>query len=72
MGDFCEKIDFSPLKSWKYFEHCNKSEKKSLAGGGGHQCEKNFFAFLDKLDYLEAKKILIVSRKWRLFWDMVR
>ena len=28
-----------------------------------NQGEKNFFAFLDKLDHLEAKKILIVGGK---------
>ena len=38
MGDFCEKSQFSPLKSWKYLN-----------------IAKNFFAFLDELDHLEAK-----------------
>ena len=74
MGDFCEKSDFSPLKSWKYLEHFQKSEKKELVlarlgGEGGHQGEKKFFAFLDELDHLEAiKKYYIFSGKWRSFW----
>ena len=38
MGDFWEKSDFSPLKSWKYLEHFQKSEKRSLfwPGLGGN------------------------------------
>ena len=33
-------------------------------GEGGHQGEKNFFAFLDELDHLEAKiKYYIFSGK---------
>ena len=62
MGDFCEKSHFSPLRSWKYLNIPKKSEKKRLAGPGlegrgCHQGEKYFFAFLDELDRLEAKKI---------------
>ena len=58
MGDFCEKSHFSPLKSWKYL-HCEKIWKKALGwsrpgGRGGHQGEKNFFAFLDKSDHFQA------------------
>ena len=74
MGDFCEKSHFSPLKSWKYLNIAKKSEKKRLAGPGlggrgCHQGEKNFFAFLDKSDHLQAKKkILIVGGKWRSFF----
>ena len=70
MGDFCEKSHFSPLKSWKYLNIAKKSEKKALGwsrpGGEGVSPRwKNFFAFLDELDHLEAKKkILIVGGKW--------
>ena len=61
MGDFCEKSDFSPLKVENTQNIFQKSEKNSLAGPGpvgrgGQQYEKNFFAFLDELDHLEAKK----------------
>ena len=45
MGDFCEKSNFSPLKSLKYLNIAKKSEKKRLAcpglgGRGCHQGEK--------------------------------
>ena len=60
MGDFCEKSDFSPLKVENTQNIFQKSEKNSLAGPGPvgkrvNNMEKNFFAFLDELDHLEAK-----------------
>ena len=61
MGDFCEKSDFSPLKVENTQNIFQKSEKNSLAGPGPvgkgvNNMEKNFFAFLDELDHLEAIK----------------
>ena len=65
MGDFCEISDFSPLKVENTQKIFQKSEKNSLARPGPvNNMKKNFFAFLDKLDHLEAiKKILILNEK---------
>ena len=61
MGDFCEKNDFSPLKV-ENTRTFSKNLKKIVWlgqdqwGGGVNYMEKNFFAFLDELDHLEAIK----------------
>ena len=60
-GTFVEKSDFSPLKVENTENIFQKSEKSSLTGPGplgreGQQYEKNFFAFLDELNHLEAIK----------------
>ena len=60
-GGLLVKTWFFPLKSWKYLEKFWKIWKNELdlAGtsqGGVTKMGKNFFAFLDELDHLEAIK----------------
>ena len=67
MGDFCEKSDFSPLKvenTQKIFQKIAWLSQDQW-GGGVTKMEKYFFAFLDKLDHLEA---IINSKEFQLLF----